>query len=131
MVFVRIHLSKTIGILFISLFLAAGCGGGGSTTAAADNGNNNGNDAATLSWQPPTENTDGSPLTDLAGYKIYYGTDVGNYPEVITIDNAGVTSYVVDNLANGTTYYFVLTAFNSNGVESSYSEVVTKSIPPA
>ncbi len=37
---------------------------------------------ATLSWTPPTQNTDGSPLTDLAGYRVYWGTSSGNYPEL-------------------------------------------------
>ena len=65
----------------------------------------------TLSWTAPTENIDGTPLTDLAGYKLYYGTSQGNYPEQITIDNPGILTYVVENLAPNT-YYFVITAYN-------------------
>ena len=83
---------------------------------------------ASLSWLPPTENTDGSPLTNLQGYKIYYGTTPGVYPNVITIDNPGISSYVVENLSENNTYYFVLTAYNTNGVESSYSDMISKSI---
>jgi hypothetical protein len=83
--------------------------------------------SATLDWTPPTENTDGSPLMDLAGYKIYYGTAPGNYPNEITINNPGLTTYVVDNLP-ADTYYFVMTAFNSTNVESGYSGVATKTI---
>jgi hypothetical protein len=83
---------------------------------------------ATLSWLPPTENTDGTVLTDLAGFKIYYGTQAGNYTDVITINNAGITSYVVENLPAGNTYYFVVTAVTSSGVESGYSVVGSKTI---
>ena len=54
------------------------------------------------SWVEPTENTDNSALTDLSGYKIYYGSSPGNYTESITIDNPGVTSFLVEGLANGT-----------------------------
>ena len=83
--------------------------------------------SATVSWIAPTQNTDGSGLTDLAGYKIYYGTSSGNYPNQITINNPGVTLYVVDNLTPNT-WYFVSTAFNSSGMESDFSNVATKTI---
>jgi len=81
--------------------------------------------SVTLNWTPPTENDDGSALTDLAGYKIYWGTTPGSYPNSVTLDNPGLTSYVVDNLSPGT-YEFVATSFNAAGVESAYSNVATK-----
>jgi len=87
--------------------------------------NNNG--TALLSWTPPTENTDGSPLTDLAGYKIRYGASPCSYSDTITINNPGLTSYLVENLANED-WYFVMTAFNSPGIESSYSIEVSKTV---
>ena len=74
----------------------------------------------TLSWAAPTQNADGSPLTDLAGYKIYYGTSSGIYDHEISINNPGTTTYVVDNLVPDT-YYFAATSFNSTGIESNYS----------
>jgi hypothetical protein len=82
---------------------------------------------ATLSWTPPTTRTDGTPLTNLAGYKVHYGTSQGSYPNRITINNAGVTTYVVENLSPAT-YYFVTTAFDSTGAESDYSNVASKTI---
>jgi len=86
--------------------------------------------SVTLSWTAPTQNTDGSPLTDLAGYRIYYGTSPGNYTQQpIVIDNPGLTSYVVDNLAAGT-YYFVSTSVNLQGIQSDYSNVATKTVTP-
>ena len=85
--------------------------------------------SATLTWTPPTQNEDGSPLTDLAGYKIYWGTTQGSYPNSATLNNPGLTSYVVENLLSGNTYFFVTTAFNSGGIESQRSNVASKTIP--
>ena len=82
---------------------------------------------ATVSWAPPTSRTDGTPLTDLAGYRVYYGTSSGTYPNKVQIDNPGVTTYVVENLAPAT-YYFVTTAFDATGAESDYSNVASKTI---
>ena len=84
--------------------------------------------SATLSWQPPTQNTDGSPLTNLAGYRVYWGTSQGVYPNAVTLNNPGLSSYVVGNLLPGT-YYFVVTSFNSVGGESSGSNSASKTIP--
>ena len=68
--------------------------------------------SATLSWTPPTQNSDGSPLVDLAGYKIYWGTASGSYTSVVQLGNPGLATYVVDGLASGATYYFAVSAFN-------------------
>ena len=84
--------------------------------------------SATLSWIPPTANTDGSALTNLAGYRVRWGPAAGNYTSSVTLNNAGLTSYVVGNLVSGT-YYFVVTALNSSGVESQFSNVASKTIP--
>jgi hypothetical protein len=71
----------------------------------------------TIAWQPPTENEDGTALTDLAGYRIYYGTSSGKYSEEVRLDSPGLTSYVIDNLAPGT-YFLVMTSVNSRDMES-------------
>lgn len=84
--------------------------------------------SVTLSWTAPTQNEDGSALTNLAGYKIYWGTSPGTYPDEMTIDNPGQTTAVIDNLVPGT-YEFVATSFNDVGVESQYSNPVTKVVP--
>jgi hypothetical protein len=83
--------------------------------------------SVTLSWTAPTENEDGSPLVDLSGYRIYWGTTPGNYPNSLTIDDTGLTTYVIDNLAPDT-YEFVATSFNSAGIESAYSNPSTKTV---
>lgn len=82
---------------------------------------------ATLSWQPPTTRTDGTPLTNLAGYTIHYGTTLGNYGNQVRINNPGLTRYVVENLAPAT-WYFVTTAFDTSGGVSDYSAVASKTI---
>lgn len=74
----------------------------------------------TLGWVPPTQNNDGSPITNLAGYKIRYGTTPSEYTQTIALQNAGLTRYVIDNLSTGT-YYFAITAYNSLGIESAMS----------
>ena len=79
----------------------------------------------TLSWTAPTYNTDGSVLTDLEGYRIYGGTSPGTSPNSVTIDNESITIYVLENIPVGT-YNFVATSFNSAGIESDYSNPVTK-----
>ena len=81
----------------------------------------------TLSWVAPTENSDGSPLMDLAGYKIYLRKNSGSYDQEIQIDNPSITTYVVEQLSPAT-YYFAATAFNSSGVESSFSDEVTRTV---
>lgn len=83
--------------------------------------------SATLSWQPPTERTDGSALSNLSGYRIYYGTAQGNYPNLVRLTNPGLTSYVIENLAGGT-WYFVMTAVDGGGLESARTNPVSKTI---
>jgi hypothetical protein len=81
--------------------------------------------AVTLNWQPPVENVDGTPLLDLAGYRIYYGVDPGNFSNTIELSNPGLSSYVVDNLTPNI-WYFAATALNSKGIESSFSSPVIR-----
>ena len=83
--------------------------------------------AATLSWTAPTENTDGSALTNLAGYRIHYGTKADELTGEITIANAGITTYMVTDLAPAT-YYFAIKAISAGGAESNLSTVASKTI---
>jgi hypothetical protein len=83
--------------------------------------------SATISWTPPTTNGDGSALTDLAGYRIYYGRSAGNLEEVVTINTPGITRWVVDNLSPAT-WYFRMTSFNESGIESMHTPVGSKTI---
>jgi hypothetical protein len=79
---------------------------------------------ATLSWDAPTTNDDGTPLTDLAGYKIYYGTASGTYTK--SVDAGNVTTFSVKPIQPDGTYYFVATAYNKAKIESGYSNEVSK-----
>ena len=76
--------------------------------------------SVTLAWTAPTRNTDGSALTDLAGYKIYYGNASRQYSRVVAVPGAGATSYVVTGLTAGT-WYFAMKSIDVIGVLSNYS----------
>ncbi len=83
---------------------------------------------ATLSWEAPTTNVDGSPLDNLAGYEIAWGGASGNYPNSVTVMNPGITSYVVENLANGT-HFFAVKSISASGLKSTFSNEASKTIP--
>lgn len=107
-----------IGLIVIIL---AGCAGGGGSGS----GSGSGTGVATLSWSAPITNTDGTQLTDLAGYIIYYGPSSGHYTNSIDVGNS--TSYILNNLTTGT-YYFAVTAYNMAGYESTFSNEASKTI---
>ena len=83
-----------------------------------------GNNSVTLSWQAPTENEDGSPMLDLAGYRVRYGQQSKSYPNLIDINNPGIVTFGVDSLTPNT-YYFVISAYNLSGSESGNSNEAT------
>ena len=84
--------------------------------------------SATLSWQPPTTNTDGSPLTNLSGYRVSYGTISRQYDQSLSLPDAALTSVVLENLSSGT-WYFSVKALTSTGAESDFSAEASKTIP--
>lgn len=84
--------------------------------------------SVTLSWTPPTQNTDGTSLTNLAGYRVVYGTSSTMLDKNIEIPNPGVTSYLIEQLAPAT-WYFAVKAYNANGAESIPSNIASKVIP--
>ena len=86
-----------------------------------------GSTAATLSWSAPLLNADGSPLRDLTGFKIYYGQNANTMANSISIPNASVSTFIVENLTSGT-WYFGVTAVNSQGFEGQISNLATKTI---
>ena len=77
---------------------------------------------AMLSW-------DASLGPDPAGYKIYQATASGAYGAPIAIVPVNITNYTVTSLEANITYFFVVTAYNSDGAESSFSNEVSKIIP--
>lgn len=80
---------------------------------------------ASLSWTPPTQNTDGTSLTNLAGYRISYGASAAELVQTIQIENTAVTTHTIEALAPGA-YYFAVRAYTSSGTESVNSNVVSK-----
>lgn len=82
---------------------------------------------AALTWIPPTHNTDGSTLSDLAGFYVYYGTSPTSLTRAVELRDANITTYTFNQLANGT-HYFAVSAFSSTGVESALSGVGSKTI---
>jgi hypothetical protein len=84
--------------------------------------------SATLSWTPPTENTDGTDLTNLSGYRVVYGRSSTNLDQSVQISNASVSTYTITGLSSGI-WYFAVKAYNAAGAESSFSTVGSKSIP--
>ena len=118
-------------ILLVMVTAVTGCGGGGSgatATPAVAGGSGSGGGNATgiveLSWNAPTTNTDGTPLTDLAGYKIHYGTEHGAYTATFAIGK--VTTYTFALPAG--TYYFAVTSHDTLGSESALSNEVAKTV---
>jgi hypothetical protein len=83
--------------------------------------------SASLSWDAVTQNTDGTTLTDLAGYTIYYGTSSDALTQTIQLNSPAGTSDVVGNLGAGT-YYFAVAAYTTTGTQGILSAVGSKTI---
>jgi len=83
--------------------------------------------SALLTWQPPTRHEDGSPLTDLSGYRIEYGMVPESLDSTVTLTNPGLTSYLVENLTTGQ-WFFTIRAFDTEGRTSARSGMASKTI---
>jgi hypothetical protein len=81
----------------------------------------------TLNWTAPTTRADGTPLSlaDIDGYRIYYGDNSGNYPNVVNVPDGSTQSANVNNIPVGI-YYLVMTTYDNTGLESQYSVEITK-----
>lgn len=83
--------------------------------------------SVTLSWVRPTQNVDGTTLTNLIGYKIYYGKVSGQYANSVSVGSPSITSAVVESLAPAT-WYFAIKAVTSSGTQSDYSAQLSKTV---
>ena len=99
--------------------------GGSGTTGGT--GTKTVNGVATLDWMPPTANSDGSALTNLAGYTVYYGTSPNDLSKSVKVANPGLATYSVTGLSSGT-WYFAVTSYSSDGVESGRTSTVSTTI---
>lgn len=117
------------------------CGGSGSSsvagpaasanplTSAVGSTASSTNKSVTLSWSPPTHNSDGSSITNLAGYTLHYGTASQDYTGSIEITSPTQTSYVLsDNGFPPGTYYFAISAYNAQQVSSPFSSEVSVTV---
>ena len=119
---------QLFSILFLSLFLilvGCGAGGGGDSggTISSSGGPGSSGGMISLAWDAPTTNADGSPLTDLAGYRIYYGTSSGVYAQSVDVGN--VTTYTLTPLNKEQTYFIAATAYNTSNNEGGFSNEVS------
>ena len=77
----------------------------------------------TVAWSAPTQNDDGTTLSDLSGYRIHYGSESQNYTETVAVKNPGLTRFILEQLPAGT-HFIAMTAYNAAGAESEYSREV-------
>ncbi len=103
-------------IFLISVLIFGGCGGGGGESSG-------GAGTISLAWDAPATNSDGSPLADLAGYYVYYGTASRVYGA--PIDAKNVTGYTLTGLTHGQTYFIAVTAYDTSQNESQFSDEVS------
>lgn len=106
-------------------------GDGTSTDSSATNNTNvtstSNTSTLTLSWTAPVARSDGTPLSlaDIDGYYIYFGNTPGNYTYHVNVADGTAQEAILKNLAVGT-YYIVMTTYDIDGQESSYSSMVIK-----
>jgi Fibronectin type III domain len=126
---------STVRASIVSLCITAaalsGCQSGDGSDSLATTGNSSTTTAdtttsasVTISWQTPSTNVNGSALTNLAGYHIHYGTDSYALTSEIAVP-IGLTDYVLTELQANHTYYFAISSYNTQGIESSNSPVVS------
>jgi len=117
-----------ISIFFLPLILIAGCGGGGGGSSSGGGsvaGSGITTKSITLSWASPETNDDGSPIDDLAGFKVFYGKGSKNYMN--SVDVGSLNEATINNLTTGT-WCFSTTAYDFSGNESSPSNEVCTEI---
>jgi hypothetical protein len=81
--------------------------------------------SAALSWAAPTTDTNGSPVTTLTGYTIFYGTSQSALTHSVTVSGASTTSHTVTGLTTGT-WYFAVAADATDGTQSAMSNIGSK-----
>ena len=111
---VRRAIKKLIFLLFLIFITLPGCGGGGGGSSGGGGGTGDG--TISLAWDANTE-------SDLAGYKIYYGTSARSYQTSVNVGN--VTSYQLTGLTPGQVYFIAVTAYDTSNYESAFSNEVS------
>ena len=123
-------LTTLLLVIVTSLILTACGGGGGSSSEGSSLDTSYANSGtASLSWVAPATRTDSSylALTELEGYRVYYGTSASSLALLVDLNDKSMTEYTTQSLPSGT-YYFAVTAYDSDGNESGYSNVINKDV---
>jgi len=115
-------------VALLVLFFSACNGGGNNESVSSQSTSDTFTGAAILSWVAPIENTDGTSLQDLEGFIIYYGETRDDLNSTVEVDDQSATVYEFQGLKNNTTYYFSITAYNTSGIQSGFSTIVSKFI---
>jgi hypothetical protein len=82
-----------------------------------------------VTWAAPSLNTDGTALTDVSGFRVYYGTSASNLSASADVTGAATRSFLVTGLTAATTYYFAVATKNTTGVLSQPSTPVSQRLP--
>jgi len=85
--------------------------------------------SATVTWNTPTTNADGTVLTDLAGFRVHYGKATQSYSLIADINDPDANSAVIEDL-EADTWFFAVTAVDRNDNESAFSSEVSKVVQP-
>lgn len=116
-------------VLIFSLVACSG-GDGGTGYSSGSNSNPNGSvTALSLAWVAPSERVDntGLSLSEIAGYRIYYGTEAGNYENQFVVNDGSAEQAQIVGVPSGA-YYLVMTTIDMDGRESPYSSEVVVTI---
>jgi hypothetical protein len=120
----------TLLLVIITTGLLTACGGGASSSSS-DNRDSTSSlvGSASLSWTAPSTRADNSylPMTELQGYRIYYGTSANDLSMLVDLNDSTITNYSLNDLPAGT-YFFSVTAYDLDGLESGLSNVISKDV---
>lgn len=112
--------------VLISVSVLTACGSSSSTSGTSTASQPvNAKDSINLSWIAPSTRADGSYLSpnELAGYKVYMGSSENDLAPLVDLNDDTVTQYTVNDLPAGS-YYFAVSAYDGDGMESGYSQVI-------
>ena len=136
----RKHSLASALLALLPLAFCQGCGGsstdtspegavpaGSAVTPAHPAVGDAGRGVASLTWELPPSKVDGSPLDDLAGYRILYGRHSDDLDQSVFVGDAAATSWEIDSLGEGL-WYFAVIAVNASGLEGPPTTVASKSI---
>lgn len=114
-------------LLASSAGLIAACGGGDATTASTS-GQPPSSGSVTIAWAAPAFNADGTALTDVSGYRVYYGTSPSALTQSVFVAGSDASSAVISGLASGT-YFFAVATVNAAGIASDLSNPASRAVP--